>query len=168
MNNRKRCSGFTLIEAVVVIAIISVLLFFTAPLLTTLSRPAEADAQVARLILLIQELKQAAVENSRDYMLHVDPSAGGVWISHEDMDEEDMVLAETERDRQFSAILIQGVEFPGIQGDTPAPVRFYKMGYSDMALIHIRAADREMTVKIEPFLPDVLKEDGYFSYHDCM
>lgn len=168
MSDSRHINGFTLIELVVVISIMAILLYFSVPLFKNLSLVSDTRGQVSTLVGLIQSLKQKAVQEQNDYFLHIDPGTGAVWVTHETMDRETANLARDQKEDSYNDLVIHSVEFPGIPESRSPSIRFSKKGYSDMALIHIRDGEGDITLRIEPFLYRVDQENRYVSYNDCM
>ncbi|MFH2092692.1 MAG: prepilin-type N-terminal cleavage/methylation domain-containing protein [Pseudomonadota bacterium] len=170
MNSKGHESGFTFIEMVVVISIISILLSFSIPLFRDVSLFSGNSERVSKLVFLIQSLKQKAVAQNLDFFLNIDIHSGLVWVTHTSMDEGALANAEHQAMSFEGDIRLLNLEFPG--GGKPDK-RYYTLcfrqqGYSDRALIHLREGSEEVTLAIRAFLTEVEWFDRYVSYDDCI
>ncbi len=166
--NNPAARGYTLVEVVVVIAVISILLYVTVPMFNRFLPGDQGGSRISRLVVLIQSLKQNARSENRDYLLHMDPGMSRVWVTHEQMDDQEAGEAMVTSTFSFSGLVFEDLEFPGDRQAQGQTIRFYKGGWSDMALIHLREGDRLLTLKLEPFLIEVEQVQGRVSYQDCM
>ncbi len=150
--------GFTLIELVVVLALISLMLFVTLPRLPDNPFVDEKRKTSAWLMGRIQSLKDEAVLQARDYFLHIDMESGRLWSTHDSMNADELTSA-----RQGGFVLpegarVQSVAFPESEPQTTGQVdiRFSRKGYAQMALIHTAFSDdTQRWFLVEPFLPGV-------------
>ena len=170
MNNQGTDRGFTFVEMVVVVSILSILFLFSVPLFRDLNLLSAPQPEVSGLAGLIESLKQKAVARNTDVFLHIEPLTGRVWTSDAAMDETALDLAKEKGIVFDRDVAIVGVEVFGRQNASSAPVRlcFYKRGYSDRALVHLRDDGEDVTLQISPFLPDVERHYRYVSYDDCI
>ena len=83
----KKISGFTLIELIVVLSIVSTLLLFSFPVFRDIVLFYDAESQVGAIVRLINNLKKRAVTQSVDFLIHLDPGSGMVWITNDNMDD---------------------------------------------------------------------------------
>jgi general secretion pathway protein H len=163
----KKNEGFTLIELVVVITIISIMLGFAIPrfqntFLTDSSRKASEW-----ITLTVFSLKERALREQKQYMLHIDMNEDRLWVTREDMTEEEAQAAGASGYQLPPDIHLMDVEYPDRHRQTTGQVyiRFYKNGYSDYLLIHISNNDNEQqSFLIEPFLPHIHLYEGYVSF----
>ena len=170
LNKAKKISGFTLIELIVVISIAGTLLLFSFPLFSDLNLFSDSKGGVGDIVRLINDLKKRAVEQNIDFVLHIDTGAGMIWVADDTMDDEAREAAE-EKGVHFSEdIYVLDVEFPGFKqrSDLKYQIRFKSQGYSDFALIHLTKDDKNITLKIEPFLSRVQLMDRHIYFDDCM
>ncbi len=150
--------GFTLIELVVVLALVSLMLFVTLPRLPANPFVDEKRKTSAWLMGRIQALKDKAVFQARDHFLHIDLESGHLWSTHAAMNADELAGA-----RQSGSVLpagtrVQGVAFPdsGQQTTGQVNIRFSRNGYAQMALIHTAFSDdTQRWFLVEPFLPGV-------------
>jgi len=150
-------AGFTFLELVVVMTILSLLFFFSLPSLESYIFT-DPSKKVARLIAsTVQDLKQRALADHKEYRLHIATDAGEIWVADAAMDEKASAEA---RKSGLTLPDDMTVELPGFQGDngkrsSEAMLRFYPKGYSDGAEILLARDGRTLRLLIEPFLSKV-------------
>ncbi len=169
----KKCSkenGFSLIELIIVMVITGVVLSFVLPNFRAFNPLSPADNVLGKTVQLIDRLKIQAMTEYRDYVMHVDLAQGLIWISHDTMDEDQTDDAKNSGIRFSGDTILLGVEYPQpLPHDTDQfLIRFYKKGYSDMALIHLKNDDEDVTLVIEPFLANAELEKRIVSYDRCI
>lgn len=156
------CSGyaFTLIELIVVMALISIFFFFSIPKFNE-SMLTDHEKKVSRWIMIkVRVLKEKAVTERKRYTLHADIDQNRFWISDETMSEDALIQAEKEGFDLEDDIRLSAVEYPESESISigQATIHFYKQGYSDMAIIRLIDNEMPISFKIEPFLSGVIKE----------
>ena len=167
-------TGFTLIELIVVLVIMGGFLFFAIPKLHNFNLFSGRTQALGTTVRLIESLKTRAVTDNRDYLMHLDLDTGIVWVSDETMDEEQTGEAKTGAFQFSGNTMLVNVEFfPPLPLDTNKYtdeflIRFYKQGYSDMALIHLRAGDNDFTIMVEPFISKVELYESSISFDQCL
>ena len=167
------CRGFTLIELIVVITLISVMMFFAVPRLNTSLLTSDSRSVSKWMLLTVKGLKQKSLREQTPHVLQVDLDnqklSGAAEIKTSAETPEAMeAFGELDADEK-QAGKSEALELPEgfrlidvvFSGKTPvssgiAKVRFYPEGYSDHVLIHMedRDADR-ITFEIAPFLQQV-------------
>lgn len=160
-------AGFTLVELIVVIALISILLFFSMPRFQGEILEDGTQKALRWVMHTAKNLRQDAVKHQKTCILHIDPGQGAMWVSDAAMTEEEAEAARKEKYEFPSHMTIVGVEFPGGDkgGQEEAEIRFHPKGYSDRAAIHFRTNDEEqISVVIEPFLANVKVYDTYVGF----
>jgi prepilin-type N-terminal cleavage/methylation domain-containing protein len=168
VDTRGRRNGFTLIELVVVMALVGIMLFFTIPnfghLLTDDLR------KTSQWILLqVPKYRSRAVSENQPYFLHVDMDNHRLWFSNSLMSEEEQNLAmeqgfQLADDIRILDILYREDEFANA-GE--AFIGFYPKGYSDKAILHLEKEDGDrLSFLFEPFLNQVEMNDGYIGFKD--
>jgi prepilin-type N-terminal cleavage/methylation domain-containing protein len=151
-------AGFTLIELIVVISLISLMLFFAIPRFGTDFVSDDLNTVSRWIILKVRTLKEQAFLQQKRYVLHVDMAANRLWISNDAMSEEELEKAAAEAYQLPEDVKLIDVAYPlkGLLASGEAEIWFFKSGYSEKALIHIgNDADDKRTFLIEPFLPTV-------------
>lgn len=161
-------SGFTLLELIVVITLLSLILFFTVPRFQTAVFSDPAQKAYRQLIYQIKSLKEKAVEEQTTLILNFDVDNGKIWVTTETMDEDQMTDQMEKATVLPEDIRLMDIVTPGkgmISSGT-AQIRFYAKGYSDKALIHIEGEDGQMTLLVEPFLSRVKIDENYKEFED--
>lgn len=170
LSRYKIISGFTLIELIVVISIVATLLLFSFPVFRNIVLFSNSASQAGNIVRLINDLKKRAIAQNIDYLMHIDPGSGIVWVTNEAMDDEAKKVAKEKGALLSERIDIIDVEFPGIKrtGDMEYRIKFRKQGHSDFALIHIIENEKNITLKIEPFLSQVQLLNKHVYLEDCI
>ncbi len=175
---RKRPYGFTLVELVVVIALITVFLAFSLPIFKSagiFSRQAIETDDLARVITLA---KHRAIQENRDFFLHLDINKPRAWLTHSDMDEQALEKARSEA-TEFSGNLhftdIVSADQSRYGGTDPGEtgseriIRFSRHGYSDAVILHLTDHSRApVSLKVAPFLMETETLPNHLSYDDCL
>jgi prepilin-type N-terminal cleavage/methylation domain-containing protein len=168
VNIKERRNGFTLIELVVVMALVGIMLFFTIPNFAHLLTD---DSRMASQWILLQVPKfrgQAASENQL-YFLHVDMDNHRLWFSNSGMSDEEASQAmeqgfQLSDDIRILDVLYGEDEFANA-GE--AFICFYPKGYSDKAILHLEKKNGDrLSFVFEPFLNQVEMIDGYAGFED--
>jgi len=169
LNNQKKISGFTFLELIVVISIVSALLFFSIPVFNKISIFSNSSGQIGGMVRLMENLKTRAVEKNTDFTLNIHPVSTSVWVTNTDMNEEARQEAEDNATVLSGDIVFLDLKFPDIQQtpDQNYQLMFYKEGHSDFAMLHITESDSDITLKLEPFLSNVQVIEGHISFEDC-
>ncbi|MCG8615535.1 MAG: prepilin-type N-terminal cleavage/methylation domain-containing protein [Desulfobacterales bacterium] len=166
-------SGFSFVELMVVLFILSTLAFITVPYFAA---PGTGDhseeAGPETLAALMADLKQTAVKEGRDYLLHLDSIGDRVWV----VPAAPGGLAETERELEaeegrgpaLKGLSLESVEVTNRPESNPSDtvIRFFSRGYSEAALIRLQEEGSPVTLKLHPFLPTPEVIRGYS--HDCI
>ena len=164
-----RKNGFTLIELIVVISLISLILFLALPRFQG-GFLSDNTKKVSRWIMLkVQTSKEKAVREKNNYILHVSLDSNKLWTSHETMSEEELQHAEQNGYRVSGDIIVSDVEYPDNEkiSTGQADIYFYAKGYSDLAMIHIKNNDDEkFSFLIEPFLSHVRMYQSYVGFEE--
>lgn len=157
MVNKKRCvSGFTLIELMVVMLLISIVLAVAIPRFE--GGPfQDPTKKLSRWMMnTVRHLRSAAIQTQTVQTLVIDLSNQRIWINHAGMSEEALSAAEDKAMTIDKSIQIRNVQYPDREQLTHGAVeiRFYPQGFSDQALIQLETDDAQrLTFLIEPLLP---------------
>jgi prepilin-type N-terminal cleavage/methylation domain-containing protein len=165
-------SGFTLVEIMVVITLISIMLVFAVPNFQSLTTDTTKETN-NWIVLTVKMLKQGALQNKKNYTLHVSMESNKMWYTAEADDEEG-----EEEDKEESKSLgeykipegmrIVDVEFPEEEqiSSGEVEINFYVQGFSDRAIIHIEDEDddKELSYVIEAFLLRVKMHDEFVGF----
>jgi len=164
-----RNSGYTLIELIIVIALIGIMLFFSIPRFQEGIFTSNTKKVSRWIIVKVNALKYKAVSDRKTYTLHVSMDKNRMWVTHDAMSEDEIENAQQQGYAFPEDLKVLDVAFPGREkiSHGVADICFYKKGYSDKALIHIENDDnRQISFVIEPFLPKVKLHDKYLSFDD--
>lgn len=147
--------GFTLIEMIVVTALISIMLVVAIPRLEGGLFSDGTDETARWIIANVRDLKEKAVVGKKIYLLNVSPDTQRLWITDADMADPDASTAREEGYRLPRGVNIDHVAFSQTERYTSGtiPIAFYPQGYSDKAVIRIRTNEGDrLAFFIEPFL----------------
>lgn len=156
--------GFTLIELIVVISLVSILLFFSIPRLDISLFKDRNRELSAWIILTVRSLKKASFREQQTFVLSLDIDNNRMWVALADAVDETPTENKESLPRGFRLL---GLAYPDqdriITG--VAKIRFYPKGYSDAALIHVEDNNNNrITYQVEPFLAHVKIHEGYLEY----
>ncbi|MDL1967198.1 MAG: prepilin-type N-terminal cleavage/methylation domain-containing protein [Deltaproteobacteria bacterium] len=165
----KQDRGFTLIELIVVVSLVSIMLFLYIPKFQKVV-VLDNTKKVSRWIIgKIKALKEGSITNYKNYFLHIDLDNNRIWVTDELMSEEEMQNAEQQGLKLPDDIKLVDVEYPGKNKILfgRADIFFYKKGYSDKALIHIEDSNnKQFSFLIEPFLSNVRLYEDYVEFEN--
>jgi prepilin-type N-terminal cleavage/methylation domain-containing protein len=163
-----RSAGFTLMELIVVVTLLSILLVFAIPRFESTVFQDDAKRSSRWIIGEIQMLKESAVRDQKRYTLHVNLDNNTAWETNESMSQEDQEQALLDGNQIPGSLRIIDVEFPsrGLVNTGVANIRFFKGGYSDKAMIHAEDGETRWSFLIEPFLSEVRLIDGYAGFEN--
>jgi prepilin-type N-terminal cleavage/methylation domain-containing protein len=169
MGKAPKSRGFTLIELIVVVALLSIMLVISIPRFHNVLI-ADSQGKTSRwLIGTTKTLRDSALRQQKRYALHIDMDAGVLWTSDASMTEEAVLEAASSGYRLPDDTRVADVEFP-VEGKVSTgriDIFFHPQGYSDQALIHLSNQDSvTLTYAIEPFLSEIEIYETYKSYHE--
>ncbi len=179
--------GFTLIEIIVVLSLIGIMLFFSAPRMEGFLSKDESRAVSRWIVLNIAELKKTSVETQNAHILYVDldgnrfqiarsfpENRGEDFFTASGTETPDAVLSDqTPRETEKTIFELPGgyrltsVHFSRekLISSGTAAIRFSPKGYSDQAIIHmIDNANRRKSYRIDAFLPKVKIHDDHVTF----
>jgi prepilin-type N-terminal cleavage/methylation domain-containing protein len=151
-------NGYTLIELVVVVALIGLFLGLAIPRLHYALVTDDLKATTRRIVGLVGEVRNEAIREQRVYLVHLDLESNRLWIEYAGMGEEARALAQEQ-----ALVFPRGVRVldvwrrgKGKQAQGEIILHFSKKGYVEQTLIHLGADDgRAFTVTLSPFLGTV-------------
>lgn len=161
-------SGFTLIELIVVIALMGLMLVFSLPRLHNNPFLDDTKKSSRWLINKVRTLKESAMRDQKRYTLHFDLDSGRVWETNEAMSPEDIEGTVMDSYALPDDLRIIDIEYPskGKIYSGQAEITFYKAGYTNKALVHMQDDDTYLSFLIEPFLSNVQFFEKYASFDD--
>ncbi|MGD9251370.1 MAG: prepilin-type N-terminal cleavage/methylation domain-containing protein, partial [Desulfobacterales bacterium] len=159
-------AGFTLLELIVVILLLSILLGFAIPAFQAGNVGGSPDSVARELAHAVKRLKIAALHRQSIHRLHLDLNQNRIWVTREEKAAPDDEAAPP---RQSERILPEDIRIAQVRFADDREVRsgtaeiaFYPQGYSDRAVIRL-TDDGDMTIDliVEAFLPMALiAEEG--------
>jgi general secretion pathway protein H len=162
----QRQAGYTLIELAIVVFLIGLMLFLVAPRIRDTLLIDSLKSTVRHFIGTARELRNEAVREQVDYILHVDLNSRTVWTYSTDMtpekrDERQKAAFRLPADVKIADIYRIGREK---QSDGNAQITFFKKGYVQPTVVHLARGERAYTLIFEPFLSTVRTYDKYVDY----
>lgn len=158
-------SAFTLLELLIVLALISVMLAVAVPTLknTLLTDPLKTSSR--QLVGLVKEVRELAIREQKAYTLHFDLSEKSVRVA-KDLETS---LLDPDDIKENTLQLVEPVRFLDVwtasdgKQDTGQPVLWVsKQGYMDQTMIHLGTdGDEVMSILFSPFLGTVKIWDSY-------
>ncbi|MGD2269370.1 MAG: prepilin-type N-terminal cleavage/methylation domain-containing protein [Desulfobacterales bacterium] len=163
MVNFRGNTGFTLIEIITVLALISLTLLITIPRIPSTLFTDETKKTSRWIIAKVQVLKDRAAREQKRYSLNIDLSGRRFWISYDGMSQDERQAAEKQGFKLPPNIRIRDVEYPDnkIVSFGQTEIFFYPKGYSDQAVIHLESGEEQLSFRIEPFLSTVKLFEEY-------
>ena len=161
-------NGFTLMELIVVMALLSLMLVFSVPRLHKTFFLDDSKSSSRWIIGKIQTLKETAVRTQKHHRLHFDLDTQHYWETDESMSADDLETAAMEPKPLPDGLKIADIEFPvrGKVSSGRTHITFYKGGYSDKALIHTQDRETYVSYLIEPFLSEVTRYETYAGFEN--
>jgi general secretion pathway protein H len=165
MRNNK---GYTLIELAVVVLIIGLMLTFAVPRVRDVLREDGLKTAARQLTGAVKELRNEAVREQVDYVLHLDLNNSAFWRYSVDMTPE-----KKDELKNLSVRLPDGVKIADMyhvgeakRSDGEAQIRFFKKGYVQPTVIHLSQGEMSYTVIIHPLLAQVKVHDRYIDVEE--
>ena len=162
-DNRK--SGYTLLELIVVIAVIAISTILVLPRIpTTLLSGTSIEQEGNKLAQFIIDASYQAIRSPEQLQLVYSPTDNNIslLVSREQDDEE---TVESLSNYQLpDSIIIKNIEsyYRGILHTSRMPLFFHRNGYIEPAHIHLQAENgEELTLRLAPFLGTITLIPGY-------
>jgi prepilin-type N-terminal cleavage/methylation domain-containing protein len=158
--------GYTLIELSVVILLVGVMLLLAVPRVRDTLLNDDLKAATRQIIGASRELRNEAVREQVDTILHLDLNQPGFWTYSADTTGEKRTEIRKGAIRFPEGIRIAGVrhaeEVRKTEGE--ASVRFFRKGYVEPTIIHLVKDDRTFTLVFNPFLQTVSVHEKYVDF----
>lgn len=173
LTSKSRTYGFTLLELVVVVVIISTFLALAVPLFRLnpwMSNPLHEARSFGQWIT---SLKARAVRENADIFLHIETGTNRVWVADSPVNDPAEEALSDESPNFSDNLIITGVELASDlrwNGAGSASVRIIRLsrhGYCDAAVLHLSAGNMPISLKIESFGPQVRIIPETVSFDDC-
>ena len=152
-------SGFTLMELIVVILLLTILLGFAIPAFEGSVLTGSREQVVGELMSAVKNLKIAALRRQTIHTLHLDLDQNRLWVSQAKDEENKEDSSDSSMYTLPNGTRIAQVRFPDnrhVETGT-VEIKFYPQGYSDRAIIQLTGEGKQPTVLvIEAFLPTAL------------
>jgi prepilin-type N-terminal cleavage/methylation domain-containing protein len=161
-------AGYTLLELIVVMALIGIVFFFAIPRFEGSFLFDDAQKSTRWLIGKLQALREESLRTRRQIILHIDFETNRVWETTEAMTPEEIDRALRRAQAPPGGAAVVGVEFPGSAPvrSGKADIRFFGDGHSDRVLIHLRHGDSTTSLLLEPFLSKVRRFETIVGFDD--
>ena len=158
--------GYTLIELSVVILLIGVTLLIAVPRVRDTLLNDDLKATTRQLVGAARELRNKAVREQLDYVLHLDLNQPGFWTYSADTTAEKRAEIRKDAIRFPEGIRIADVRHPEEVRKTEgeALIRFFREGYMEPTVVHLVKDDRAFTLVFNPFLHAVSVYEKYVDF----
>jgi general secretion pathway protein H len=151
-------SGYTLIELSVVVLLAGMMLFLAVPRIRDSMLSDGLKTATRRLVGASREIRTEAVREQVDYLLHLDLAHPGFLVYSADTTPEKLSEIRKKASAFPDGVTIAGFQRPGKerQTDGDAEIRFYRQGYVDPVVLHLKKDDRVFTVVFHPFMNKIV------------
>ena len=159
--------GYTLIELIVVLVLVGMMLTLAAPRLRNALLTDNLKGAARKMIGIINNLRNEAIREQRDYFLHLNLDANRFWVSYGSMTDEERAVAGEEGSSLPPDIRIHDVWVKGEGKMERGTTRiwFTRRGYTQKSAIHLSSEDgRELTLILSPFLGKVKVVNKYVEF----
>jgi len=143
--------GFSLIEVMVVLILISLSMFLATPLLSGLSKTVELKGATKKISAILRYCRSEAVNQGKVYQVLFDPDLRQVHVQSIEEKEEDEGAKEGAKDEsnQKTYTLPKGVDIREVKANSPqypsdySVIEFYPNGGSNGGTIRLDSPDRK-------------------------
>ena len=158
-------NGFTLIELVVVMALLGIMLALTAPKIQNSMLTDQSRKLSLWLSIKIKSMKQKSLRESQKYILYFNIDHNSIWEAGADISPEEIDAGEESAYQLPEGFELIDLEYPEDKITSGrALIYFHTAGYCDKVLIHIRDdKGADLTFEVEPFLA-VNRLDEYLEF----
>ena len=171
MKNR----GFTFIEVMVVLILISLTIYLVTPSLSPFSKTVELKGATKKVSAILRYCRSEAVNRGKVYQVLFDPDLGQVNVQPIEEKEEDQEAKDVtdvtkdqpkEQSKQKTYMLPKGVDIKEVKANSPqypsdyAVIEFYPNGGSNGGTIRLDSKDRKgYRIKVH-FLTGIVEIEG--------
>ena len=165
----RNSKGYTLIELIVVVVLIGLTLTLTIPRFRYVLLTDDLKATTRKMVGMINNLRNDAIREQRDYILRFDLESSQIWIDSPAMTDEERSMAREKAFKLAEGIRILDIWFKGegkkIAGETG--IRVNRRGYVQPSVIHLGSEEgKEYTLVLRPFLGRVNILENYVDAED--
>lgn len=162
MNSR----GFTLIELAVVVFLIGLILFLSAPTVRNSLLRDDLQSAVNSIAATATNLRNDAVRDGVTYILNINIDDSLFWTYSADMTPGKKADMKRASFKFPEGVKIVGAAFATGEKKTDGnmAIVFYQNGIVQPAIIYLAYADRQVTLIFEPFLNKTRIYDRYVEY----
>lgn len=156
--------GFTLLELLVVIVLISLVTSLTIPAIRTNLFSDQLKSTSRRLVGLVNEVSQEAVSSQSELLINFNLDKNTVWAAAETVATDDENQSGKNKFKVPDQVKITEVASVSSGKNSGGEVKLYfsKKGYVDKTAIHLRSDDgRDMTIILSPFMGVARIFDSY-------
>ena len=159
--------GYTLIELAVVVILLGLIFTIATPRIRESLFRDSLKGATRQIVGMITELRDEAVREHKEYVLHFDLESNRFWFDSPSMTEEERARVAAEASSLPGEVRIMDVWFSG-KGKVmigEVAILITKKGYIEQSAIHLGTEDRrEYTLLLSPFLRRVEVYDKYIEY----
>lgn len=160
------CRAFTLVELIVVMALIGLTVSFAVPQIASFLYADQLKVTVRKLVGLIHRSSQLAQQQQIPYKLTYKSSERSFVVGPETVEkkEKDRVEKKENRLQLADSVTVRDLWswYGGPRSSEEVVIRFNKNGYIEPTIMHLRKDDgQEISVVLSPFLGKVRIVDGY-------
>jgi prepilin-type N-terminal cleavage/methylation domain-containing protein len=164
----QRKEGFTLLELIVVMALIGIVFFFAIPRFENTFILDDSKKSARWLTAKFHLMREEALRTHADQVLHLDFETNRVWQTSASMSAEQMDRAALQAQPIAGSARLAGVEYAqqGRISSGQAAIRFYGDGHSDRAILCLQHTETLSCFLLEPFLSEVKMFDHLVGFAD--
>ena len=167
--SRDSVHGFTLIEIVVVLALISILLAFAVPRFQDVFQFDPTKKPSRWIVMKVPNLRYRALRDQQTYTLHVGLSENSLWTTDAAMSAEEIEQAKSKMYRLTGGVRLTGVVLSNGKKQTAdvVDIHFYPQGWAEPAIIQMGTErQNRLSFIIEPFLSTPIRVNGYKEFEN--
>ncbi len=163
---QSRRSGYTLVELVIVIVVVSILLLVGMPRFRRMLAGDELHATCRELVGLVRSVREQAMGGQQVMRLRFDFAANRVWVEGQGAETADGPQAVSEyQPGEGVRLLDLWSRRAGTVSAGEATLLFFPKGYVEQAIIHLEdEGGRRYSLELMPFLGTVELHEGYLGY----